>query len=103
MASNSVEDYGWKSPHETHAAAYLTPQILAILAGLNVRRVADLGAGNGALVAALVKSGYQAVGIEYDEKGVGIARNAYPGIPFYNYGVQHNPADLLEREKYSVP
>jgi 2-polyprenyl-3-methyl-5-hydroxy-6-metoxy-1,4-benzoquinol methylase len=43
--------------------------------------------------------GYQIVGVEYDKEDVEIAHASHPEIPFYNYGVQDNPAELLKQEK----
>ncbi len=95
MAENIVEDYGWTTPHGPESCGYITPEVLALLKGLRVRRVLDLGAGNGALSSA----GYEVAGVEYDQKGVEVARKSHPGIPFYNYGVQEDPSSLLAQEK----
>ncbi len=99
MPENVVEDYGWATAQRPTSCAYLVPHIFAILKRLDVKRVLDLGAGNGSLCSELQKSGYQVVGVEYDKKGVEIARTSYPEISFYTFGVQDNPADLLSREQ----
>jgi 2-polyprenyl-3-methyl-5-hydroxy-6-metoxy-1,4-benzoquinol methylase len=72
--------------------------VLHVIARLKARRVLDLGAGNGALCGLLKKEGYSVAGCEYDAKGVEIARATYPEVPFYQYGVQDDPADLLAAE-----
>jgi 2-polyprenyl-3-methyl-5-hydroxy-6-metoxy-1,4-benzoquinol methylase len=59
----------------------------------------DLGAGNGALCKQLHSSGFQTVGMEYDKQGVAVAQLACPEVPFYNYGVQDEPMDLLAHEQ----
>jgi 2-polyprenyl-3-methyl-5-hydroxy-6-metoxy-1,4-benzoquinol methylase len=43
-------------------------------------------------------AGYEAVGLELDAEGVRIARQNNPRLRFYNYGVQHDPQDLLSDE-----
>lgn len=98
MTENVVEDYGWTTAQGPHSCGYVTPRVLEILKELRAKRVLDLGAGNGNLCSQLAAAGYQTVGIEYDKKGVELAISAHPGIPFYNFGVQDDPARLLAHE-----
>lgn len=98
MTENVVADYGWSSAQGAESNDYIAPKIIEILQGLRVSRVLDLGAGNGALCLRLSSFGYRVVGVEYDRKGVEIARSAHPEIPFYNFGVQDDPAQLLAHE-----
>lgn len=93
------EGYGWSSSKAPHTSAYIAPRILEILKGLGVDRVLDVGAGNGALCSKLASAGFRVVGVENDEEGVRIARATHPGIPFHHFGVQHEPARLLDRER----
>ena len=72
---------------------------MQLLGRLNIKRVLDLGAGNGALCALLASAGYEAVGVEYDAQGVEVAKNAHPDIPFYRFGVQDDPHELLKHER----
>jgi len=95
---NVVEDYGWSSDQGPHSCGYITPRILQVLDSLQIRRVLDLGAGNGTLCALMAAAGYDVVGIEYDREGVQIASRSHPGIPFHRYGVQDDPEDLLRKE-----
>jgi 2-polyprenyl-3-methyl-5-hydroxy-6-metoxy-1,4-benzoquinol methylase len=96
--SNTVKDYGWDSPTIPESIGYIAPHVLRVLADLKVRRVCDLGAGNGALVGALANAGFSAVGVEYDKQGVEIARRNYPGSRFYNLGVQDDPTPIIDAE-----
>jgi 2-polyprenyl-3-methyl-5-hydroxy-6-metoxy-1,4-benzoquinol methylase len=98
MSENTVEDYGWHSPTQSYSNSYIEPRIKEILQRLQVKRVADLGTGNGAMCDALAKSGLQMVGIEYDKAGVELAKQSYPHINFYNFGVQDDPEQLLATE-----
>jgi len=98
MTNNVVADYGWNAPTATCAAGYITPEIISILKGLRVRRVVDVGSGNGSLCGALAASGFSAYGIEYDARGVGIARDAHPSLHFYERGVQDTPDDIISAE-----
>jgi 2-polyprenyl-3-methyl-5-hydroxy-6-metoxy-1,4-benzoquinol methylase len=97
MSENVVDDYGWQSP-EPESCGYITPEVIRILNSLNVKRVCDIGAGNGALVGMLSSIGYEAAGIEYDKNGVAIAKKNYPSVNFYNLGVQDDPAPVLQSE-----
>ena len=99
MAENIVDDYGWSSDQGPQSCGYITPRILDLLKQLNVKRVLDLGAGNGALCAQVKSLGYDVVGVEYDKAGVALARTSHPKIPFYKFGVQDNPDDLLKHEQ----
>jgi 2-polyprenyl-3-methyl-5-hydroxy-6-metoxy-1,4-benzoquinol methylase len=96
--SNVVDQYGWQSSDEPESGGYITPEVLRILKRLKVNRVCDLGAGNGALVGALRDAGFHSTGVEYDQQGVEIARQNYPGTNFYNLGVQDDPAPVLAGE-----
>jgi 2-polyprenyl-3-methyl-5-hydroxy-6-metoxy-1,4-benzoquinol methylase len=99
MPENVVQEYGWSSTQGPHTCDFLAPEILRILKNLTVRRVMDLGCGNGALCATLSASGYEVVGVEYDAGGVELAKKTYPSIPFYRFGVQDDPQELLPHEK----
>lgn len=94
----NVIDYGWESNLGPRSCNYLIPKIIEVLQILNVKRVADLGSGNGALCWALKNESYDVVGIEYDTNGYDIASKSYPNIHFYNLGVEANPNTLLETE-----
>lgn len=96
---NMVDDYGWSSTEGPNSCGYITPRILQNLKELGVRRVLDLGAGNGALCAQLASSGYDVVGVEYDKGGIEVARKAHPAIPFHRFGVQDDPTQLRQLEQ----
>jgi 2-polyprenyl-3-methyl-5-hydroxy-6-metoxy-1,4-benzoquinol methylase len=99
MAENVVHDYGWSATPDQHTRYSLAPKILEILNSLKVRRVLDLGTGNGALCAQLSAAGFESVGVEYDAKGVEMAKREYPSLRFYQLGVQDDPMELARLEK----
>lgn len=96
--TNVVDSYGWQSSTSPESGGYITPKVLQILKRLRVSRVCDLGSGNGALAGALRDAGFQSAGVEYDQQGVEIARQGYPGVNFYNLGVQDDPTTVLVAE-----
>jgi 2-polyprenyl-3-methyl-5-hydroxy-6-metoxy-1,4-benzoquinol methylase len=99
MTENVVHDYGWGATPDRHTRNSLAPKILEILNDLGVRRVLDLGSGNGALCAQLAAAGFESVGVEYDAKGVEMAKREYPSLHFYQLGVQDDPMELAKHEK----
>jgi 2-polyprenyl-3-methyl-5-hydroxy-6-metoxy-1,4-benzoquinol methylase len=98
MSQNVVDDYGWQSASGPQSCGYIAPTVLTLLKSTGAKRVADLGSGNGALCAEIKLQGCAVVGIEYDPKGVELARRHYTGIPFHNFGVQDDPQALLNLE-----
>ena len=98
MSNNTVEEYGWASEEGPQSCGYITPRVLNELTALKVRRVLDLGSGNGELSGHLAAKGFDMCGIDFDQAGVNLGRLRHPGVPFYRFGVQDNPADLLALE-----
>jgi 2-polyprenyl-3-methyl-5-hydroxy-6-metoxy-1,4-benzoquinol methylase len=98
MNSNVLQDYGWNANDAPCSCDYIVPTIVELLERLGVHRVLDLGAGNGALCSVMKNTGREVVGLEYDKAGVDLARSSFPGIRFYNYGVQDDPSELLAVE-----
>ena len=99
MGSEAVENYGWETNEGVpESCNYIAPKVVEIVKELKVGRIADLGSGNGSLCAQLASIGLDVVGIEYDSAGCEVSKRTYPAIPFYNYGVQDDPAALLANE-----
>ena len=99
MNTNTVSNYGWSTDEGPQSCGYIAPHVLKVLAKLGVRRVLDLGAGNGALCAQLAAAGYEVAGVEPDDAGCALASRTHPEIAFYNFGVQDDPAALMQRER----
>ena len=95
MALELTPDYGWKTSEAAYSCPYVAPYVLRLLKQLQVRKVLDLGAGNGALSSLIASAGYEVCGVDSDANGVRIAKQAHPEIPFYHYGVQDDPAALV--------
>lgn len=98
MSANSVNNYGWKSAKAPESSGYINSKVVVILKSLAQHRIVDIGSGNGNLCAEILKLGLSATGIEYDKGGCEIAKSAYPAISFYNFGVEDDPALLLQQE-----
>ena len=95
----NTKDYGWNTVDHPNSCDYLGEVILNKLNSIRPRSVLDLGCGNGALCG-LMRSTFpemKVVGMDYDKQGVQLAREQYPSVEFYNYGVQDDPAELLRK------
>ena len=64
---------------------------MALCAELGVRRVVDIGCGNGALCRELANRGYEVVGCEPSADGVRYAQSAAPQLVFHQIGVDDDP------------
>jgi len=98
MSNQNVSNYGWDNSAGPNSSSYITPKILEILKFLKVKRVADIGSGNGSLCGVLNKEGFEVVGIERDAQGFDISNKSYPNISFYNLGIEENPSQILNQE-----
>ena len=97
ISGADVTDYGWDA-NDPGSSSYLNPKVMAMVAPYKPQRILDIGCGNGFLCQQLKQAGYDVVGVEYDQTGVDVARALYPDIPFYRFGVQDDPAELLHQE-----
>lgn len=93
--AETISAYGWQTGDATPSAGYITPAVVAILRRYGVRRVLDLGCGNGALCAVLAKAGFDVQGAERDADGVALAAAANPGIRFHRQDIAEPPAVAL--------
>ena len=95
MSVNTIESqYRYASAEPPCNVAYLMPQIVECCRGLSVKRILDLGCGNGALCGALSKAGFEVVGCDPSKEGIDLALRAYPHIQFKVLGVYDDPAVL---------
>jgi 2-polyprenyl-3-methyl-5-hydroxy-6-metoxy-1,4-benzoquinol methylase len=96
--SYQAKEYGWTSGAHPASCAYVAPRVARILAELDVRRVCDVGCGNGSLAESLRCAGLDVVGVERDAQGIEIGRRLYPGITFYQAGVEDDPRAIISSE-----
>ena len=86
-----LSSYHFASAEPLHTDAYITPSILNLCRRLGINRVLDIGCGNGALCATLVRYGIDAVGCDPSSEGIALARRAHPRIRFYSRSVYDDP------------
>lgn len=94
----NVEVYGWKTSSAPPSCEYVAPQIIRLIRKLKLKRVVDLGAGNGALCSMIKATGCEVVGVEFDSKGCELARSRYPDIRFHNFGFHDDPEKFTSSE-----
>lgn len=102
MSTNNVANYGWESSEGPQSCDYIAPFVNRLVNDFQPQRVLDIGSGNGKLCDMIARNGYYVSGMEYDSTGVQLSRKAYPTINFYQYGVQDDPALLLEQENHKL-
>jgi len=81
-----MAEYPWRSATPQPSHAILLPTIRDVLkrrlVGSPNLRLIDIGAGNGALTAALAEDGYAILGVEPSRDGLQHAREAFPHLRF---------------------
>lgn len=91
-------EYGYTSASASCAHAYLVPSLLRLLKKWRRAepscRVLDAGCGNGHVAGALLKAGYEVVGIDASQEGIALARAEHPEGTFECFSVYE---DLRER------
>lgn len=97
---DQVSDYGWNSLEEPHSLSYTIDSLLSCLKINNSKRVLDIGCGNGSYCRRIKESGYDIVGVDYDNNAIELARSGSHDIRFYKYGVQDDPRELIETEGF---
>ena len=80
MTTVQSTTYKYCSAEAAHTHAYLWQPLLAELMDHNVRRIFDLGCGNGALARFLSGQGIDVVGVDPSETGISMARAANPDL-----------------------
>jgi 2-polyprenyl-6-hydroxyphenyl methylase/3-demethylubiquinone-9 3-methyltransferase len=83
MNDHMPDDYGYLDAEPTWASSYLWGPVKEILGReTGERRAIEIGCGNGAAANMLSELGYEVVGVDPSESGIGQARKAYPHLTF---------------------
>jgi len=67
--NNGISDYGWRDSAAKESQGYLAGPIRSVLLNLGVKRVLDLGCGNGAMAHWLQSHGFDVTGCDVDGGG----------------------------------
>jgi 2-polyprenyl-3-methyl-5-hydroxy-6-metoxy-1,4-benzoquinol methylase len=87
--SNASQEFVWDDTRVPGAHRYLVPPTLKVLREMGARTVLDLGCGNGSLSALLQSQNYLVVGCDASESGIALARQAHPGIDFFEHDISN--------------
>jgi SAM-dependent methyltransferase len=88
--------YRYSSGVRDHTSDYLWPPLIERLRRLGAVRVLDLGCGSGAFSGYLADNGFEVVGCDPSESGIGIASSTFPKPRFLRLGAYDDP------EKFDV-
>jgi 2-polyprenyl-3-methyl-5-hydroxy-6-metoxy-1,4-benzoquinol methylase len=84
--SESISGFLWENEHPQSSHKYLLPalkHILEIEKKRTLKRLFDLGCGNGYIAHELMKSGWCVSGVDPSEQGIAHANRKYPDIPLH--------------------
>ena len=99
MSTTSYKEFEWHVPEPGNgeAGVGLTQKFTDIVATLgNVKRVCDLGCGNGFMAGRLAELGYDVTGIDASESGIAIAKLNFSKATFLQASID---LTLSERER----
>lgn len=105
MHSDDIGGYPFDGPGLNCSHAYLLPAVRDLLREEEQRlepgrrRLFEVGCGNGSVAHVLSEHGWDVIGIDPSEQGIGLARAAYPGLRVY----QRSAYDELEKEFGTFP
>ncbi len=79
MSSISIPDYAHTDASGSEAMRYISRVVLPLLPPKETHpRVLDVGSGNGSFGKQMIDLGYEVVGVDPSQRGIEVARRAYP-------------------------
>jgi 2-polyprenyl-6-hydroxyphenyl methylase/3-demethylubiquinone-9 3-methyltransferase len=91
-------DYGYASTEDAYVSKYVWPVVLRALSErLAIRRVLELGCGNGSFAGLLAGKGYEVSATDLSESGIDIARLAHPNVSFRKASVYEDLSGVWGR------
>lgn len=96
MSTTTYKEFEWHVPEAGNgeSGVRLTKKFVDIVKGLeNVKRICDLGCGNGYMAGRLAELGYDVTGVDASESGIAIARANFAKATFLQASVDFTPGD----------
>ena len=81
-------EYAYPDAGARYDDAYVVDPVFRAAETLGVRRILDVGCGNGALAARLAAKGYDVTGIDPSDSGIAVATQSVPGARFFRQSVE---------------
>jgi 2-polyprenyl-3-methyl-5-hydroxy-6-metoxy-1,4-benzoquinol methylase len=97
LSTTAYTDFGWSGDGAGNgqSGVGLSQCFIKQIAELrNVKRICDLGCGNGYMTGRLAALGYQIVGVDGSETGVHLAQQKYPQATFINSYINQTIREL---------
>jgi 2-polyprenyl-3-methyl-5-hydroxy-6-metoxy-1,4-benzoquinol methylase len=98
-------DFQWtnSSPANGKSGEGLANSLITVIKGLNgIRRVCDLGCGNGYLAGHLSELGYQVTGIDASQSGIEVASRQWPKVKFLRTLVDENLPNTISDADFDL-
>lgn len=105
MATTTYKEFEWFVPEAGNgeSGAQLTQKFCDIVKGLEgVRRICDLGCGNGYMAARLAELGHEVVGVDASESGIAIARANFAKASFVHAEIDPLLGERTGLEKFDA-
>lgn len=81
MSEQPIKDYGFRSVDQTWDNDFLLQPIIKMLSSRsNIKRIFEIGCGNGATARDLSSIGYDVTGIDPSVSGISVANEAFPEL-----------------------
>ena len=91
-------DYGYTSAQDAYVSKYVWPPVLrALNERPTLRRILELGCGNGSFAGLLAGKGYEVSATDLSESGTEIARVTHPNVSFRKVSVYEDLSGIWGR------
>ncbi|MBL0225850.1 MAG: class I SAM-dependent methyltransferase [Geobacteraceae bacterium] len=81
--SLASQEFIWDGAGPSDANLYIIPSIDRLLQKHGIRKILDLGCGNGYIAGYLAKQGYEVTGCDYSQSGIELAMKQFPDVLFF--------------------
>lgn len=105
MSEVPYSEFEWKTAEAANgeSGVGLAQVFINLVAGLmNVKRVCDLGCGNGYITGKIAALGYEVTGVDASETGIEIARRTFPKPTFIRSLIDANLRETAGLDSFDL-